>query len=89
MHYPEIHQQILRNRSDPRGDDLIEATIRRLFGIDPAVNLPLAQLAEIIRRGLMELGPRRLARLQDDHRDQSFDPLFKPLRKSEATLAEP
>ena len=88
----EIGQQILRNRDDPRADELIYGTVTKILrsaGI-PAEQegLPCAELAEIVRRGLLELDQRKLARLDDDHRNSFFDQQFSPARVREVSFKE-
>jgi hypothetical protein len=59
------------------GNDVLEA-VGKSFD-DPDV--PGEALAELVRRGLLELNRRRLARLADDHSRSFFDQLFDPGRE--------
>jgi integrase len=82
----ELGQQILRNRDDPRADEIIHHAGQKILqpaGLsidDPRVPSPV--FAEFVRRALLELDQRKLARLDDDHRhaffDQQFDPNYRP-----------
>jgi integrase len=88
----EMSQQILRNRDDPRADELIYSAgqkILRRAGLsmedDP---IPYAEFAEVVRRALLELDHRQLARLDDDHRPLVFDPQFSPTRAPQVTFGE-
>ncbi|MBR1149853.1 site-specific integrase [Bradyrhizobium sp. JYMT SZCCT0428] len=73
---------ILKNRDDPRADEWVYAAMTRILAdagrpVDEA-SLPHAALAELARRGLLELQQRRLARISDDHGRLFFDHLFDP-----------
>jgi hypothetical protein len=76
-----LDAQILRDRDDPQADEWIYHTGKEILQRaarsidDPA--LPRAAFAEWIRRGLLELDNRTLARLSDDHRHAFFDQLFE------------
>jgi hypothetical protein len=80
-----LDAQILRDRDDPQVDEWIYHTGKEILQRaarsidDPA--LPRAAFAEWIRRGLLELDNRTLARLADDHRHAFFDQLFEPSRQ--------
>jgi integrase len=70
---------ILKSRDDPRADEWVYAAMKRMLAaaghpVDEA-SLPLAELA---RRGLLELQQRKLARIGDDHGRPFFDHLFDP-----------
>jgi integrase len=74
--------QTLRAPDDPQtqqwlymaGRDVLRPVGKSLD--DP--DLPNETLAELVRRALLELRRRRLARLADDHSQRSFDRLFDP-----------
>ncbi|MCK1266534.1 hypothetical protein IVB44_11390 [Bradyrhizobium sp. 49] len=73
---------ILKNRDDPRADEWVYAAMKRILAdaghpVDEA-SLPHAALAELARRGLLELQQRKLARIGDDHGRPFFDHLFDP-----------
>jgi hypothetical protein len=82
----ELGQEILRSRDDPRADEIIYQAGQKILqpvGMsvdDPRV--PYAEFTEYVRRALLELDQRKLARLDDDHRhaffDQKFDPKYRP-----------
>ena len=87
----EIGLGILQNRDDPRADEMIQITRERIADAAGAINCtptPYAAFAEWVRRGLMELERRRLARAQDDHLHAFFDPLFDAQRPANATFGE-
>ena len=88
----EIGAQIVRNRDDPRGDELIYSAGQKILGAaergpdDPT--LDDQAFNDLVRRGLMELGRRQLARTGDDHRHLVFDHLFNPASPISATFGE-
>jgi hypothetical protein len=73
---------ILKNRDDPRADEWVYEAMQRILadaGRSAAdASLPHAALAELARRGLLELQQRKLARIGDDHGRPFFDHLFDP-----------
>jgi uncharacterized protein DUF6538 len=81
----EVAQQILSNRHDPRADEAIYDAGKKILqpsGIsidDPRV--PYAEFTEYVRRALLELDQRNLARLDDDHQHLFFDQQFNPTRQ--------
>ncbi len=89
----EISRQILRNRDDPRADEFIYSTVQQILrraGIPPpdgGVHNGAA-FVELVRRGLLELDQRKLARLDDDHRHTFFDQQFSPAHRSDVTFGE-
>ena len=53
---------ILKDRDDPRADELVESAMSKLSGpINPLAAADIG-FAEIVRRGLLELHRRKLAR---------------------------
>jgi hypothetical protein len=88
----EFEAQTLRTLDDRQaqqwiylaGQDLLKS-VGRSFN-DPDV--PGAALAELVRRGLLELSRRRLARLADDHGRAFFDRLFDPKRPPDITFGQ-
>ena len=76
--------QIMRDRDDPQADQWIYSLGKEILQAagksiaDPT--LPRAAFAEWVRRGLLELENRWLARLADDHQRAFFDQLFNPSR---------
>lgn len=88
----EIGQQILRNRDDPRADEIIQAAGQKVLqGVGLSIDderVPYAAFAEFVRRGLLELDQRKLARLDDDHGKAFFDQQFNPGRPADVTFGE-
>jgi integrase len=88
----ELGQQILHNRDDPRADEIIYHTAQKILqpaGLsidDPGI--PYAAFTEFVRRALLELDQRRLARIDDDHRHSFFDQQFDPRRRPSMTFGE-
>jgi integrase len=82
----ELGQEILRNKDDPRLDEIVYHAGQRILqraGISgDDSRIPYAEFTELVRRALLELDRRRLARLDDDHRhaffDHQFDPSYRP-----------
>jgi len=74
----EMEQQVLRNRDNPNGHQVIADAERAIL---KTAGLPVDRVAsvftEALRRGLLELDQRQLARLDDDHRPQFFDAQFQ------------
>jgi hypothetical protein len=76
----ELDIQILRNRDDLQADMWVSKTGEEILkGAGRSTEDPAVPQAfwEIVRRALLELDRRSLARLQDDHRTAFFDQLFK------------
>jgi integrase len=88
----ELGQQILRSRDDPRADEIIYQAGQKILqpvGMsvdDPRV--PYAKFTENVRRALLELDQRKLARLDDDHRHTFFDHQFDPTHRPSVTFGE-
>jgi hypothetical protein len=88
----KLDVQIARDRDHPQADQLIYSTGKEILAAtgksidDPA--LPSAAFAEFVRRGLLELDRRWLARLEDDHRQNFFDQLFNPARPPAVSFGE-
>ena len=87
----EVEAQSLRAQDDLHhqwvhlaGTEALKAT-GKSFG-DPDV--PGEILAELVRRGLMELNRRYRARLADDHSRSFFDQLFNPSRPAKVTFGK-
>src|SRR5689334_7029406 len=88
----EYESQTLQSRDNAQAQEWISLAgqealkaIGKSFA-DPAV--PAEALAELVRRGLLELTRRRHARLADDHSRTFFDQLFDPTRPPRATFGE-
>jgi integrase len=88
----ELGQQILRSRDDPRADEIIyQAGQKILRPVSMSVDdprVPYAEFAENVRRALLELDQRKLARLDDDHRHAFFDHQFNPTHRLSVTFGE-
>jgi hypothetical protein len=87
-----LDAQIMRDRDDPQADQWIYSTGKEILqrvgqSIDDP-SLPHATFAEWVRRGLLELDNRWLARLADDHRRAFFDQLFDPSRQPRVSFGE-
>jgi hypothetical protein len=88
----EFESQTLRDWDNPQaqqwiylaGQEALKA-IARSFE-HPAI--PGEALAELVRRGLLELTRRRRARLADDHSRTFFDQLFDPARPASTTFGK-
>lgn len=83
---------ILQKRDDPRADEWITATICKLtqspISESSGVTEAELHLAEIVRRGLIELERRKLSRLDQLHSALFFDTAFDPSRVPEVTFGE-
>lgn len=83
---------ILKNRDDPRADEWVYAAMKRILADaghpGDEASLPHAALAELARRGLLELQQRKLARIGDDHGHPFFDHLFDPHRPPPVSFGE-
>ncbi len=88
----ELEAQILRGRDHPQtqqwlymaGKEVLKPIGKSLD--DPDV--PGEALAELVRRALLELNRRHLARLADDHGHTFFDQLFDPGLPAKATFGQ-
>jgi integrase len=88
----ELEAQILRGRDHPQTQQwLYMAGKEVLKPIDKSLDdpdVPGEALAELVRRALLELNRRHLARLADDHGHTFFDQLFNPGRPAKVTFGE-
>jgi integrase len=66
------------------GQELLKSASKSIN--DPDV--PAELLADLVRRALLELSRRRLARLADDHGRAFFDQLFDPRRPPDVTFGQ-
>jgi len=88
----EFVGQTLREAYDPQtqewiyhaGNDVLKPAGKSFD--DPDV--PGEALADLVRRGLLELNRRRLARLADDYSRPFFDPLFDPHKPAKTSFGE-
>jgi hypothetical protein len=87
----EIGLGILRDRGDIRADAWVDSASREILG---SAGLPIdaasltSSFAEFVRRGLVELDRRRLARAEENYSRQFFDGAFDPARLPDTTFAE-
>jgi hypothetical protein len=87
-----LDAQTLRDRDHLQADEWIYLTGKEILQRagrsidDPA--LPRAAFAEWVRRAMLELDNRSLARLADDHRHGFFDQLFNPSRQARVSFGE-
>lgn len=88
----EYGAQMLRDLDDPRGAERVFAAEKKLTsetGAEPGPGgITEAAFAELVRRGLLEIDYRKLARLADDYSRRSLDPLFDPAAPPLLTFAE-
>jgi hypothetical protein len=88
----EQGQQILRNRDDPRADEIVYQAGQKI--LQPAglsidyPGVPYAEFTAFVRRALFELDQRKLARLDDDYRHAFFDRQFGPSYRPSVTFGE-
>ncbi|MBU3077813.1 DUF6538 domain-containing protein [Sphingomonas quercus] len=89
----QIELGILTNAADPRQDELVSLAADRIAhanGVDLTDAALIAQFAEVVRRGLVEVARRRIGRLRDDNgkafHDVLFDPAQAPAPTSTAVL---
>jgi len=88
----ELGQAILRSKDDPRADEIVYHAGQQILqhagisGNDPRI--PYAEFTELVRRALLELDRRGLARLDDDHRHAHFDHQFDPSYRPVVTFGE-
>jgi hypothetical protein len=88
----KLDAQIARDRDHPQADQWIYSAGKEILAAagksldDPA--LPHVVFAEWVRRGLLELDRRRVARLEDDHRPTFFDQVFNPSRPPQVSFGE-
>jgi integrase len=86
----EVESQILTSRDHPQAQQWIYLAGQE--ALKPAgrsfedPDFPGEALAELVRRGLLELNRRWHARLADDHSRSFFDQLFDPARPAKETF---
>jgi integrase len=85
----EYGMAILKDPEDPRLHELIDGGIKSLGSPRTAsAGTSDALLAEVVRRGLVELQQRKLSVLNDDHSRSFFDHLFAPHHKPDVTFRQ-
>ena len=84
--------QVYRDRDDPHADQSVSSTADDIL---KSVGKSLTDLAvppvtfwEWVRRGLLELSERNLARIEDRHQQPFFDPMFNPSGPSKVGFGE-
>jgi integrase len=86
-----IELSILSDPADPRRDEWVASTTEKVLA-DAKVQLSdselIAQLAEIVRRGLVEVQRRKIARYEDQYGRAVYDHLFDPERPPAVKFAE-
>lgn len=86
----EMGIQIVRNADDPRADEIVWSTSKKILrnaGLSEEA-VANAAFAEHVRRGVLELDRRKLARLDDDHSRSFFDQQFNPTRQASVTFGD-
>lgn len=85
----EIDIQTLKDRDDPNGDQTVYGVSKRLLrevGLaDADLGNQRASFDELVRRGLLEVDFRKLARLLEE-RQPRRDPMFGPARSDDVTF---
>lgn len=82
---------MLQTPDDPRGQERVFVAEQAILDGEPptgAEGPSYAAFAELVRRALLELDRRRLARVSDDHASTFFDALFDPDRPPVPTFGE-
>ena len=87
----EFEAQTLQARDDLHHQWIYQAGAEALKAAGKSLNdpdVPGETLAELVRRGLLELNRRHRARLADDHGRSFFDQLFDPARPAMLTFGK-
>jgi integrase len=87
----EFEAQTLQARDDLHHQWIYQAGAEALKAAGKSVNdpdVPGETLAELVRRGLLELNRRHRARIADDHGRSFFDQLFDPARPAMLTFGK-
>jgi integrase len=88
----EFEAQILKQRHNQQAQEWISLASQHV--LQPAgksfkdLDVPAEALAELVRRGLLELTRRHHARLTDDHSRNHFDQLFDPAGPATVTFGK-
>lgn len=84
--------RILKNLDDPRSDEFLSDGERQISaersGVSNETIFTTPAAIELLRRALIELGNRKLARLNDDRSQIFFDTLFSPSQSAETTFGD-
>ena len=88
----EVGISMLQTPDDPRGHERVFAAEQAILDGEQSAGgeggSSYAAFAELVRRALLELDRRRLARVNDDHASAFFDALFDPDRPPVPTFGE-
>lgn len=87
----EIGLEVLTNRDDPRGDHWVSTAFDKVIGdggAEPTDQAIVTELAELVRRCLIELQRRSIDRLDDDFSGQHHDALFGQSQHSNLTFGD-
>jgi integrase len=89
----EVDLQTLRDRDDPNAAASIYLTGKKILGgagvsIEGLPYPEFVEFVELVRRALVEVEQRKLARLNDDHQHPFFDQLFGGDRSPQVTFGE-
>jgi integrase len=86
----EIGLGILKNIDDPRGAQVVHAVSTNILAAQApgASNTSTDIFAEIVRRGLLELQNRKLARIDDDFSRPFFDQVFSAQNRVEISFGQ-
>jgi integrase len=87
----EFEAQTLQARDDLHQQWIYQAGVEALRAAGKSLNdphVPGETLAELVRRGLLELNRRHRARLADDHGRSFFDQLFDPACPAKVTFGK-
>lgn len=89
----DLGLSVLQSPGDPRAGEWVTGVGDRLLKEaghqpDSLVGEPYARFAETVRRGLLELSRRKLARYDDQFDRPFFDATFDPSRRAQQTFGE-
>ena len=88
----EMDLQALRDPSNPNGHQSVQSIANRVAaekGVDTTQpDFPTAQFLDLVRRGLVEVERRQLARYDHGHAQPFLDPVFDPKRPPAVTFGE-
>ncbi len=79
---------ILQDRDDPRADEWIDSTMLNISGSNGQSATVDIGFSEIVRRGLLELQRRKLARLEDNYASIASDEIFAPGRSTNTSFGQ-
>jgi integrase len=79
---------ILQDRDDPRADEWIDSTMLNISGSNGQSAAVDIGFSEIVRRGLLELQRRKMARLEDKYASMASDEIFAPDRSADISFGQ-